>query len=46
VVLTEYLAAAEVEIVATDALMRSDLLPAQATRSVAWLVSPWRPPLV
>jgi hypothetical protein len=30
VVLTEYVAAAEVEIVATDALVPADLLPAQA----------------
>ena len=30
VVLSEQLAAAEVEIVATDALVRADLLPAQA----------------
>lgn len=29
-VLTEYVAAAEVEIVATDALVPADLLPAQA----------------
>jgi hypothetical protein len=30
VVLTEYLAAAEVEIVATDALVRNDLLPSRS----------------
>ena len=30
VLFTEYFAAAEVETVATDALMRADLLPAQA----------------